>query len=183
MNIVLILFIAFIITIAIYYYCERYYRRKALSAINNSNGTFDKHAQTAIDALDKIQSPNVQDRFLAGRLIDLNGHDGRINNVRVLNNVVDKYMGHLRPFVDGQPYEINNDNLEWFKLDQIENFADRHMDIMVANPHYNDFIDAVLQTLPKWIHLHTMKTWKSSRMKKINKKSSLLEAIVNRIQI
>jgi len=149
MNTTLIFFIALLIGIAWFYFSERNKRKKASRLIENSNGTFDEYAQEALEALDNLQCPNAHDQFLSARLIDLNGHDGRINNVRVLNNVVNKYMGHLKPYVGRHPHDINNDNLDWFELDQIENFADRHMDIMVANPHYNDFIDAVLQARPK----------------------------------
>lgn len=161
MNTTLLFFLALVVSIALFYFSERYNRRKALNSLENSNGTFDEHAQTALDALDSLQCPNVHDQFLAARLIDLNGHDGRINNVRILNNVVNKYMGNLRPYVGKQPHEINRDNLDWFELDQIENFADRHMDIMVANPHYNDFIDAVLQARPKKV-VKTLDEVKSS---------------------
>lgn len=148
MKSVLLFALAFVVAVGIFYLSERHHRKKAVAALNDSNGTFDEHAQKALSALDKIQCPNRHDDFLVARVIDLNGHDGRINNFGILNNVVKRYMGNLKPYVD-RDVDAIDDHLDWFELDQIENFADRHMDIMVANPHYNDFIDAVLQVRPK----------------------------------
>ena len=106
-----------------------------------SNGTFDKHAEKALESIDSMNKPSQKDHFLAARIIDLNAHEGRINNVHVLNDVVNHYMTNLEP--------VQNDDLDWFEIDQIENFANRHMDIMNANPNYNNFIDRVLQKRPE----------------------------------
>jgi len=141
------LFIAIVLACIAYLFIEKWRRWNVLSEIEASNGTFDIHAQNALDSIENLQSLNNKDRFLAARIIDLNGHDGRINNVRVLNNVVGHYMHNLRPYAaDAVP---EKDPLDWFELDQIENFMDRHIDIMRANPEHNNFIEAVLKARPK----------------------------------
>lgn len=139
--------VALLVTWGLFFICEKYRRHKAIRNLEKSNGTFDEYAENALETIENIQNPTPKDHFLAARIIDLNAHDGRINNVRVLNNVVDRYMYNLQPYVDkGNP---TTDRLDWFELDQIENFMDRHMDIMTANPEHNNFIEAVLQARPK----------------------------------
>src|SRR5688500_11532883 len=119
-------YLVIILGACLLFFCSEKYRRyRAQSEFEQSNGTFDEHAETALDNIDRLQCPTPRDHFLAARIIDLNGHDGRINNVRVLNNVVDRYMYNLQPYIQQPP--LNNDRLDWFELDQIENFMERHM--------------------------------------------------------
>ena len=142
MNHTLIGILVIVAVCIIWYIWQQNLRKNAQKYLEKSNGTFDTNAQKALNSIDKIQCPTPQDHFTVARVIDLNAHEGRINNVRVLDNVVDRYMTNLRPDRRG------GEDLDWFEIDQIENFAERHMDIMAANPHYNDFIEAVLQKRP-----------------------------------
>lgn len=144
---ILHILIALIIAWIIFMLLEKYKRNNATFEFDASNGTFDEHAQKALENIENLQAPKPRDHFMAARIIDLNGHDGRINNVRVLNNVMDRYMYNLRPYVNNPT--LQKDPLDWFQLDQIENFMERHIDIMRANPEYNNFIEAVLQARPK----------------------------------
>ncbi len=174
MNNILIGIIVLILVSAWWFFSESRLRKKAVKEIATSNGTFDEPAQRALESLEKIQCPTPRDNFLAARIIDLNAHEGRINNIRVLNNVVDRYYTNLKP---SQPRRLernarlhreNNhepDNLDWFEIDQIENFAARHMDIMMHNPQYNDFIEAVLEKRPKKV-IKTLAEAKSSASNK-----------------
>jgi len=139
--------------IAIFYLFETYFRNRAYDQLANSSGIFDEHAQSALDNFERLQCPTAKDRFNLARIVDLNGHDGRINNVRVLNDVVGHYMYNLKPNRGDSDGTL--DDLDWFELDQIENFVKRHEDIMYANPQHNEFIDTVLQARPKKI-VHTL---------------------------
>ena len=144
MNDIIITLVVVVICFGAYYFWQKHLRSRAQSLLKQSNGTFDDPAIYALEKLRSIQNPTPQDHFITARLIDLNAHEGRINNIRVLGNVVNKYMTNLQEDNRG-----NVDDLDWFELDQIENFAERHMDIMAANPNYTNFIEAVLEKRPK----------------------------------
>jgi len=156
-----------IATIVAFFLLENYHRNSAKAAFSSSNGTFDDQAEKALDSLERLQCPTPKDHYLAARIIDLNGHDGKINNVRVLNDVVGRYMYNLKPYTESQRI-IEKDPLDWFELDQIENFMERHMDIMKANPEHNNFIEAVLQARPKKV----LKTVESAKETSDNKKEA-----------
>ena len=158
-----ILIVALFISYAIWMYWQSSVRTKAVELLNESDGTFDENAYRAIKYLDRIHNPTPRDNFMYGRIIDLNAHEGRINNKKVLKNVVSRYMTNLR--------RDNNfeEDLDWFELDQIENFAARHMDIMTANPHYNNFIEAVLEKRPTKVK----KTIDQARDDASNKKEAI----------
>src|SRR5947209_20076391 len=89
------LLLLFAAAIAVYFWLENRHRNKAIAEIESSNGTFDEHAQAAFEQLNKIQWSKPKDRFLAARVVDLNGHDGRIHNVRVFNDVLKRYTQDL----------------------------------------------------------------------------------------
>jgi uncharacterized short protein YbdD (DUF466 family) len=131
----------------IWYIWQKGLRSRAQENFLLSNGTFDTYAEKALDNLEKIQCPTSRDHFLAARLVDLNAHEGRINNVRVLNDVVNRYMTGGDVERDGGDPSL----LNWFEIDQIENFIERHMDIMAGNPNYNNFIERALAKRPRKI--------------------------------
>ena len=144
-----------------YWYLNIENRRNSVKIdIDNSIGTYDEPAKRAFTEIENLEYQTTESQFLAGRIIDLNMNEGRINNVRVLNDITERYALGMRE---------TDDTLDWFEIDQIENFADRHMDIMVANPHYNDFIEAVLNKRPNKIN----KTINESKNVTLTKKDAL----------
>lgn len=155
----LILLTVFLVILVYFYFKQNRKRNLIQKSLNQSNGTFDKDAQKALETLETLDSPNSHENFIKARIIDLNAHEGKINNKRVLNNVVDKYMTSL--------LSLDNE-LDWFELDQIENFAERHINIMVENPQYDTFIETVLKSRPEKVK----KTVQDSKKASSNKKES-----------
>lgn len=185
MNTVLIGILAFLAICLWWYFSEKRLRNKALENFSSSNGTFDEQAQNALKAIENIQNPTPKDHFLAARIIDLNAHEGRINNVHILNNVVDKYLVNLQPNIKLPALHKTDNttddggNLDWFEIDQIENFAERHMDIIAANPQYNDFIEAVLEKRPKRLQATIQEAKSSSDTKKETFETYVASNVVN----
>ncbi len=112
-------------------------RNQAYKAVNRSIGTFDSHAQSALKRFQKLQFPQSRDHFQMARLVDLNVNQGNINNIRTFNSVLDSYSV---PLENGP---------SWFEIDQMENFIERHRDLVKNNPHYEQFLDSVLQAGPE----------------------------------
>ncbi len=131
-----------VLAISLWWYLGRpkTLRASAEAELAKSNGTLDVHAKKALRVLDQIEQPTAHDRFTAARVIELNGHEGRINNVRVLDDVVGRYMYNL----------VDDDGLDWFEIDQIENFTERNQDILY-NPRYETFRETVQKQRPKML--------------------------------
>jgi hypothetical protein len=106
--------------------------------VQKSNGTFDLPAQNALQEYQHLQNPSPQDSFVRSRIIELNQHEGRVENVADFDDIVDAYTTLL------------NDDLDWWEMEQIEHFAERHHDIINANPiYYNNFITELEQERPR----------------------------------
>lgn len=123
---------------------QKWLRMRAHLHMDESGGVFDESAEAALDNLERINDPTPDDHFRMARLIDLNAHEGRIHNTHVLNNIVTHYSNML-------PSEDDARDLDWFEIDQIENFAERNRKTMAARPYYGKFIDEVLQAREKKI--------------------------------
>ena len=164
--------ISFVIVVAVslWWYFRRptSLRAQAQAELVKSNGTLDVHAQEALRVLDAIEQPTAQDKFMTARVIDLNGHEGRINNVRVLDDVVSRYMYNL----------VDDDGLDWFEIDQIENFTERHQDILFTDPRYETFRNTVQKQRPKMLQV-TVEEAKESSGNRAEAFSTYVEGSVN----
>lgn len=147
MNKYTVISICVIIAVCLWWYMwrQRNLRNVAQKELLKSNGTLDSHAKNALKALDQIEQPSAKDKFLTARVIELNGHEGRINNVRTLDDVVGRYMYNLA--------DDNEFGLDWFEIDQIENFAERHRDIMNGNARYETFQGTVNKKRPEMLKM------------------------------
>jgi hypothetical protein len=66
-------------------------RKRAITGILNSNGTFDAHAQSALRDLSELQNPNPEDHFQRGRLRQLNMLENTQPRGRDLHAIVRDY--------------------------------------------------------------------------------------------
>ena len=106
--------------------------------VDRSVGIFDEPARKALYKSTRLTYPSMHDHVTAARLIDLNMHEGHINNPRDLQNAVSHYMKALnRP-----------DELDWFEIDQIENFERRYGHHLEQDVYYTDFVKAVTKARP-----------------------------------
>jgi len=119
-------------------------RKKYKSLYDDSNGTFDKAAQSALSALTEIENPRADDYFNSGRILSLNMLEGRLSNAKhkpeVNHQILTNYNNAVltvgatrtgrtdRPTVD-----------EIFMLDHIRDFAEDNIQELARNNGQNEW--------------------------------------------
>jgi len=118
------------------YYCfkQEQKRNRIHDLVDLSNGTFDKQARQAQEEFLEIQDPSRNDKFTSGRITQLNQFEGNVNNIPALRNVVQNYQ-----------FVLDDPDLDWFELEQIETFANRHRHFLVDTGN-DDFLNTVSAT-------------------------------------
>ena len=124
MNI-LIVFIVILVICVIGYFYNKSKKRSLTRNVQESIGTFDSKAISATENYHSIFMPDKTDTLQYNRIIELNQNEGRIENKGILDMVVQNYTNILD---DG-----DGDELDWFEIHQIENFIDRHQDMLDAD--------------------------------------------------
>ena len=148
------------IGLLLYYYStwqETRHQKEFETFISDSNGTYDESAKLAQETYEMIQNPTPKETFLNARIVHLNQYEGNIDNVEALDDVIQNYQQVL-----------DDTELDWFELEQIEMFANRHQDFLAGanNQNYNNFIDTVFETRPKKIKTTIEEAIEESKNKK-----------------
>lgn len=163
--VLLLLFISLVLLLGYYYYDSNQKRIKSdiLRNITNSNGTFDAHAQQALENINELHNLAPRDEFNRARLIYLNINEGgEVNNIEDLNNIVQGYHNAL----------INGDNeLEFFELDQIENFINMNPRLAQEIDIRNNIVN--LHNIPDYRAKQIQKTMEQSKNETVNKTEAL----------
>jgi hypothetical protein len=100
--------------------------------VQESNGIMDTNAKQAVEIFKKIQDPEPIDVIHMNQIIELNDYQGHIDNRQDFTRVVEDYTNIL------------NNELDWWEIYQIENFANRHQDIIFENPNFQNFQDQII---------------------------------------
>ncbi len=123
-----------------------WYTRETLQdIIQKSNGTFDVHAQRAIEQYNNTRNPTANESFDIANVVQLNIHEGHIQDPTDFMFVVDAYEN----VIDNEGNEEND--IDWFQIAQIENFIWRNADNVDNNIILHDLYERNIRIAPKKI--------------------------------
>ena len=125
-----------------------------------SIGIMDPPAKEAKELFNNIYMPDKQDILNYNRIVELNENEGRVENRDDFNQIVEQYTN------------VIDDELDWFEIHQIENFVDRHEDMLNHREH-NVFLENVIQAPKKKI----TKTVEEIKDTAENKKEAIKEYV------
>lgn len=126
--------------------------------IQESNGTMDKPAFEALKILDSKENITAKDSFHKAQILDLNLHETRVKNPRTLDQIATLYHQAVRNWEDEE-----DDDLDWFEIQQIENFTQRNR--LANNPTYTNFTRDIEKLVPEKLSRELQEAKKSSDVK------------------
>jgi hypothetical protein len=135
MNLIVILLIGAII-FYLFKWWESKKKQTLVKTCQKSIGIMDNEAKKAVEIYNDLYMPDNQDILNYNRIVELNENEGRVENKQEFNRIVEQYTNVL------------DDELDWFEIHQIENFADRHQDMLNHREH-NVFLDNIIQAPKK----------------------------------
>lgn len=135
-------FLLLVIIGAVLFYTFKWWenrkRKRLVHNVQESIGIMDPQAQEAKETFQEIYLPDTQDILNYNRIVELNENEGRIENPQEFNRIVEQYTNVL------------DDELDWFEIHQIENFVDRHQDMLNHREH-NQFLDNIIEAPKKQV--------------------------------
>lgn len=99
--------------------------------MEESNGAFDPPARRALATLAQLPRKTSIDRFNEGRLMELNQYEGRVIDRRDLRRVARNYLDRLE-----------DREVDFFEIDQIEHFVARHHPMLAEDPETHELLRA-----------------------------------------